>query len=88
MGRATRVALEHVAAVWPAWSGFDSADESEIIFPIPAGVLSPNGENTIANAVWGEQNGIFGLGAVWSFECGNFAGGVPVRMVPAPPAMH
>jgi Beta-galactosidase jelly roll domain len=58
------------------------------IFPIPAGILNPNGENTVAIAVWGEQNGSGGLGAVTLFQYGNFSGGVPIEMVPAPPAMH
>jgi len=60
----------------------------EKIFPIPAAILNPNGENTIAIAVWGEQNGSGGLGAVTLFQYGNFSGGVPVKMVPAPQAMH
>jgi beta-galactosidase GanA len=58
------------------------------IFPIPNGILNPNGENAIAIAVWGEQAGSGGLGAVTLFQYGNFSGGIPVEMVPAPPAMH
>ena len=58
------------------------------IFPIPTGILNPNGENTIAIAVWGEQGGSGGLGAVTLFRYGNFSGGVPIEMVPAPQAMH
>ena len=60
----------------------------ERIFPIPTGILNPNGENTIAIAVWGEQGGSGGLGAVTLFEYGNFSGGVPIQLVPAPQAMH
>ena len=58
------------------------------IFPIPAGILNPNGENTIAIAVWGEQAGSGGLGTVTLFQYGNFSGGVPIKMVPAPQSMH
>ena len=58
------------------------------IFPIPAGILNPNGENTVAIAVWGEQNGNGGLGAVSLFEYGNFSGSVPIEMIPAPQAMY
>jgi beta-galactosidase len=60
------------------------------LFPVPAGILNPHGENTIAIAVWGEegtQGGIGssgGLGKVTLVEFGNFSGGVPVQLVPAP----
>lgn len=59
-------------------------------FPVPPGILNPNGVNTIAIAVLGEQgsaNGIGssgGLGKVTLFEYGNLSGGVPVQLVPAP----
>lgn len=64
----------------------------ERTFPIPAGILNPHGVNTIAIAVWGEQGtagGIGssgGLGNVTLFEYGNFSGGVPIQIVPAPQA--
>ena len=59
-------------------------------FPIQPGILDPNGLNTIAIAVWGEEgsaNGIGssgGLGHVELVPFGNFRGGVPVEVVPAP----
>jgi beta-galactosidase GanA len=59
-------------------------------FPIPAGILNPHGVNTIAIAVLGEQGSAGGigssggLGAVSLFEFGNFSGGVPISLVPAP----
>ena len=44
-------------------------------FPVPPGILNPNGINTIAIAVPDEQGGANGIGS---------SGGVPVQLVPAP----
>ncbi|HEY0793722.1 MAG TPA: beta-galactosidase [Chthoniobacterales bacterium] len=59
-------------------------------FPVQPGILNPHGLNTIAIAVWGEEgsaNGIGssgGLGKVQLVRFGNFSGGVPIDVVPAP----
>ncbi|TAM93947.1 MAG: beta-galactosidase, partial [Rhodanobacteraceae bacterium] len=52
-------------------------------FILPPGILNPNGDNTVAIAVWStEHSG--GLGAVSLIELGNDLTSLRVRMVPAP----
>jgi NPCBM-associated, NEW3 domain of alpha-galactosidase/Beta-galactosidase jelly roll domain len=54
------------------------------IFSLPNGILNPNGPNTLAIAVWGEDGDSAGLGAVSLYQYGAYEGGVPVTPVNAP----
>jgi beta-galactosidase GanA len=54
------------------------------IFSLPNGILNPNGANTLAIAVWGEDGASGGLGAVSLYQYGAYEGGVPVTPVNAP----
>lgn len=54
------------------------------IFSLPNGILNPNGTNTLAIAVWGEDSSTAGLGEVSLYEYGAYEGGVPVALVNAP----
>jgi hypothetical protein len=54
------------------------------IFSLPDGILNPNGTNTLAIAVWGEDGASTGLGAVSLYQYGAYQGGVPVTPVNAP----
>jgi hypothetical protein len=54
------------------------------IFSLPTGILNPNGTNTLAIAVWGEDAASAGLGAVSLYEYGAYEGAVPVAPVDAP----
>lgn len=54
------------------------------VFSLPTGILNPNGQNTVAIAVWGEDDAGGGLGAVSLVRYGTYAGGVPVAPVSAP----
>jgi len=54
------------------------------IFSLPTGILNPNGTNTLAIAVWGEDGASAGPGAVSLYEYGAYEGGVPVAPVNAP----
>lgn len=54
------------------------------IFSLPAGILNPNGTNTLAIAVWGEDSSSAGLGEVNLYQYGAYEGGVPVAPVNAP----
>lgn len=75
-----------------AFTGFNELGPQRT-FPIQPGILNPHGLNTIAIAVWGEQgsaNGTDssgGLGNVTLIKYGDFRGGVPVTLVPAPPVL-
>jgi beta-galactosidase len=53
------------------------------IFSLPTGILNPDGPNTLAIAVWGEDASA-GLGSVSLYEYGAYAGGIPVFPVLAP----
>jgi beta-galactosidase GanA len=53
------------------------------IFSLPNGILNPDGSNTLAIAVWGEDASA-GLGSVNLYEYGAYTGGVPVFPVMAP----
>jgi hypothetical protein len=53
-------------------------------FSLPTGILNPNGTNTLAIAVWGEDGASAGLGVVSLYEYGAYEGGVPVAPVNAP----
>ncbi len=55
------------------------------VFSLPAGILNPDGQNTVAIAVWGEDEAGGGLGNVSLVPYGTYAGGVPVSQVPSPP---
>jgi beta-galactosidase len=52
-------------------------------FPIPTGILNPNGTNTIAIAVWNTQAG-GGLGRVSLVDLGSYRSSLRVAMVPSP----
>ena len=54
------------------------------VFSLPTGVLNPNGGNTLAIAVWGEDAAGGGLGSVSLTSGGPYAGGVPVAPVTGP----
>ncbi len=54
------------------------------VFSLPTGILNPNGQNTVAIAVWGEDQRGGGLGNVNLVRYGTYAGGVPVSQVPSP----
>ncbi len=53
------------------------------IFSLPTGILNPNGTNTLAIAVWGEDGASAGLGAVSLYQYGAYGGGVPITPVNA-----
>ncbi len=53
-------------------------------FVLPAGLLQPRGENTLAVAVLADGSTTGGLGSVTLANLGTVAGGVPVRPVLAP----
>src|SRR5260221_7131503 len=53
------------------------------IFSLPNGILNPNGRNTLAIAVWGEDSGA-GLGSVNLYEYGAYSGCLPVFPVTCP----
>ncbi|MBV8481547.1 MAG: beta-galactosidase [Verrucomicrobia bacterium] len=53
------------------------------IFSLPNGILNPNGLNTLAIAVWGEDASA-GLGSVSLYQYGAYAGGIPVIPVSSP----
>jgi beta-galactosidase GanA len=53
-------------------------------FPLPAGILRADGENTLALAVWSPNPGQGGLGAVSLVQKGNRASGLRIGDVPAP----
>ncbi|MFE9751690.1 beta-galactosidase [Saccharothrix saharensis] len=52
-------------------------------FPVPTGILNPNGRNTIAIASWA-ADGTGGLGKVSLRATGTVAGGAPTHQVRAP----
>ena len=54
------------------------------VFSLPPGILHTNGQNTIAIASWGLNGSSGGLGSVSLVPYGAYAGGAPVRNVPAP----
>ena len=54
------------------------------VFPIPEGILNHRGSNTVALAVTTDGAPGDALEAVKLVALRNVAGGVPVRMVPAP----
>jgi beta-galactosidase GanA len=54
------------------------------IFSLPTGILNTNGTNTVAIAVWGEDNISAGLGEVSLYQYGAYEGGVLVGLVQAP----
>jgi beta-galactosidase GanA len=54
------------------------------VFSLPTGILNPDGDNTLAIAVWGEDAGGGGLGSVRLVADGAYAGGVPVAPVTGP----
>jgi beta-galactosidase GanA len=54
------------------------------IFSLPTGILNPDGTNSLAIAVWGEDGTSAGLGTVSLYEYGAYEGGVPVAPVGAP----
>jgi beta-galactosidase GanA len=53
------------------------------IFSLPNGILNPDGPNTLAIAVWGEDADA-GLGSVRLYQYGAYAGGIPVSSVTSP----
>jgi len=53
-------------------------------FPVPTGILRPNGTNTIAIAVWSLDNTTGGLGSVTLEPYTNVATSLPVSNVSAP----
>jgi beta-galactosidase GanA len=59
-------------------------------FVLPAGILDPRGENTLAIAVLADGRTAGGLGDVTLANLGTAAGGVPIRPVDSPryPAAH
>jgi beta-galactosidase GanA len=57
-------------------------------FPIPNGILDPNGTNTIAIAVWNTDASTGGLGAVSLESFGSFASPVQVSTVDSPRYDH
>jgi hypothetical protein len=54
------------------------------IFSLPTGILNPNGANTLAIAVLGEDSASGGLGQVDLVPYGRYEGGVPVSLVDSP----
>ncbi|MCU1657010.1 MAG: beta-galactosidase, partial [Pseudonocardiales bacterium] len=57
-------------------------------FPIPNGILKPNGSNTIAIAVWNTDGSTGGLGAVSLESFGSYASSLQVATVDSPPYDH
>ncbi|HVV17920.1 MAG TPA: beta-galactosidase [Pseudonocardiaceae bacterium] len=53
-------------------------------FPIPNGILNPNGRNTIAIAVWNLDGSTGGLGKVSLTDYGSYASSLKVGMVYSP----
>jgi beta-galactosidase GanA len=53
-------------------------------FPVPNGILNPNGRNSIAIAVWNLDAGTGGLGRVSLTDYGSFASSLRVRMNRSP----
>lgn len=53
-------------------------------FPIPNGILNPNGRNTIAIAVWNLDGSTGGLGTVALTNYGSYASSLKVGMVNSP----
>ena len=53
-------------------------------FPMPTGILRPNGTNTIAIAVWSEDGSTGGLGTVSLERYANLASSLTVRDVDSP----
>ncbi len=53
-------------------------------FPIPNGILNPNGRNTIALAVWNLDGSTGGLGRVSLTNYGSWASSLKVGMVDSP----
>jgi beta-galactosidase GanA len=53
-------------------------------FPIPNGILNPNGKNTIALAVWNLDGSTGGLGKVALTNYGSYASSLKVGMVNSP----
>ncbi len=53
-------------------------------FPIPNGILNPDGPNTIAIAVWNLDNSTGGLGSVSLTNYGSWASSLKVGMVNSP----
>jgi beta-galactosidase GanA len=54
------------------------------VFSLPTGLLNPDGQNTVAVAVWGEDEAAGGLGNVSLVPYGTYRGGVSVSQVTAP----
>jgi beta-galactosidase GanA len=54
------------------------------IFSLPTGILNPNGGNTLAIAVLGEDGPSAGLGQISLIPYGRYQGGVPVGLVDSP----
>lgn len=54
------------------------------VFSLPTGILNPSGQNTVAIAVWGEDDAGGGLGGVSLVPYGHYSGGVPVAPVLSP----
>ena len=54
------------------------------VFPIPPGILDPNGRNTFAVAVWSLSGSTAGLGSVKLVPLGNSKTSLTVSKVPAP----
>jgi beta-galactosidase len=55
------------------------------IFSLPTGILNPDGGNTVAIAVLGEDGASAGLGQVGLIPYGRYQGGIPVGLVDSPP---
>jgi beta-galactosidase GanA len=53
-------------------------------FPVPNGILNPNGKNTIAIAVWNLDGSTGGLGRVALTNYGSYASSLRVGMVDSP----
>jgi beta-galactosidase GanA len=54
-------------------------------FPVPAGIVRADGENTLAIAVWNEDRAAGGLGRVTLQRYANLATSLRVADVPSPP---
>ncbi|HET8979830.1 MAG TPA: beta-galactosidase [Solirubrobacteraceae bacterium] len=63
---------------------YDNQQGPQTQFYVPAGILNPQGQNTLAIAEWALAPSGGGLGAVKLVSLGNQAGGVPVTPVSSP----
>jgi beta-galactosidase GanA len=63
---------------------YDNALGPQHRFYVPAGILNPDGANTLAIAVWGLNAASGGLDGVRLVAMGDQSGGVPVQTVDSP----